>query len=70
MRSQEDCVHSLLAAGPGYQITLCSCGRVHFSLGDTTLRLDPQQLDALASGLTTASERMHREATPTPQWLS
>lgn len=69
-RDFNSCTHSPLANGTGYQITYCSCGRVHLTLGRTTLQLDPAEFRTLARGIAAAVGRLPAGGSEARQWLS
>lgn len=48
----QGCCKTVLAQGPCAEVTRCSCGHIHLSLGPVTIRLEEEVLKAI--GLTMA----------------
>ncbi len=44
--SPSPCQRMLLAQTPGAEVTRCSCGHIHVSLGPVTIRMDAETLHA------------------------
>ena len=44
--STTPCWRTLLARGPSAEVTLCSCGHIHLSVGPVTIRMDEDTLHA------------------------
>ena len=44
--SKTSCCRTLLARGPSAEVTRCSCGHIHLSVGPVTLRMDEDTLHA------------------------
>lgn len=59
-----ECRSTVLASGPCAEVTRCSCGHVHLSLGPLTIRLEDSVLRAVSITLDEAVTRM---ASPTPR---
>lgn len=57
------CCRTLLARSPCAEVTRCSCGHVHLSLGPVTIRLDEDTLHAawhtLGDALRALAEARH-----------
>lgn len=60
--ASEACQHRLLAQGTRHRITYCTCGSVHLTLHNTTLRLTPAEFGAMAQSIARATS----EITPEP----
>ena len=60
--ASETCRHRLLAQGHRHRITHCTCGSVHLTLQNTTLRLPPEEFGAMAQSVARATN----EITPEP----
>ena len=71
MQGQDDCRHSTLARGGRHQISKCTCGTVHLTVANTTLRFRESDFLALAASLRTAAHRLtlDAEAAISPQAL-
>jgi hypothetical protein len=72
------CCRTLLARGPCAEVTRCSCGHIHLSIGPVTLRVDEDTLHAawhtmgdalrtLAAGHQ-ASEKVSEPEPRHPEW--
>jgi hypothetical protein len=60
--------HELLAEGPLSNVTTCSCGSVHLTIGALTLRLEPGAAESLWITLGEGLSILHARATePTPR---
>lgn len=44
--STPPCCRTLLARGPSAEVTRCSCGHIHLSVGPVTIRMDEDTLHA------------------------
>ena len=53
-RPESECVHQLLSRGRGHQVSCCSCGTVHLTLGNTTIRLTRADFATLAASVRAA----------------
>ncbi|MBB84013.1 MAG: hypothetical protein CL931_09425 [Deltaproteobacteria bacterium] len=62
----KDCRHRLLARGEAHQITLCTCGSVHLTVGNTTLRLKPESFGALAESVARATAQIDPQPVALP----
>ena len=60
----KDCRHRLLAHGEAHRITHCTCGHVHVTLGNTTVRLMPDAFQTLADSVAEATEAIAPDPTP------
>ncbi len=64
------CRHRALARGRGIAVSSCSCGHVHLTLGDLTLRVKPAQLEEIAATLGRAVDSLgHEVGAAPPRWL-
>lgn len=65
------CSHVELVRDRSCRITHCDHGTIHLTLGAITVRLKPDQLNALATNLTTAAARLReaRDLGPPPHLL-
>ncbi len=54
MKQEAPCHHRILASGPACRVSLCSHQTVHVEMGTLTLRLRPDQLEAIANTLAAA----------------
>ncbi len=52
------CVHTLLIRGTQHEVSYCTCGNVHLTWGSVTLRLQPEDFEALAESLCEASHAL------------
>lgn len=64
--ASKECRHRLLARGQGHQITLCTCGSVHLTLRNTTLRLTPEEFGAMAESVARATDKIEPEPETLP----
>ena len=64
--ASEACRHRLLARGRQHQITLCTCGSVHLTLHNTTLRLTPDEFGAMAQSVARATNEIDPEPARLP----
>ncbi len=54
MSRTRSCPHRILAAGAACRVSVCDHETVHVDVGALTLRLRPDQLEAIANTLATA----------------
>ena len=65
------CRHRLLARGDSHQITLCSCGSIHLTVRNVTLRLTPEEFAGMASSVSRAAGELLQDAPAvTDGWLN
>ncbi|MCR9094285.1 MAG: hypothetical protein NXI30_08715 [bacterium] len=64
--ASDACRHRLLARGDGHQITHCTCGSVHLTLANTTLRLTPEAFAAMAQSIARATTKIEPHPTTVP----
>ena len=67
--ASKECRHRLLARGQGHRITHCTCGSIHLTLQNTTLRLTPEQFGAMAQSIRRATDQIEPESTALPSTL-
>jgi hypothetical protein len=58
--TSEACEQTVLAKRRGQQVTHCSCGTVHLTLRNVTLRLTPADLASLSDMLSEATAGLER----------
>ena len=70
-QNESACRHRLLARGESHQITLCSCGSVHLTVRNLTLRLSPEEFSTLASSVSQAAGGLVQDPEPvSADWLN
>ena len=63
----DTCSQRLLARGKSHHISICSCGTIHLSFANTTLRLSRRDFDQLAGSVLAAQQGLVVEEAATPQ---
>ena len=58
--TSEPCVQTVLAKGRGQQVSRCSCGTVHLTHRNVSLRLTPEDLSSLSDLLVQAKAELER----------
>lgn len=56
-RATRDCRHQLLSRGRRHPISLCTCGTVHVTMANTTLRFAHADFDELAASVARRFQR-------------
>lgn len=64
MSQESQCQQELLSQDRCYQVTRCSCGAVHVTIGPITMRLEPEAYHSLLAVLLAARQHLPFPSTP------
>ena len=61
MNQDQSCKQETLSQHNCFQISRCSCGALHLSIGPMTIRLAPESMRDLSAVVLAARARLHEE---------
>jgi hypothetical protein len=62
MNPDQSCKQETLSQHNCFQISKCSCGVLHLSIGPMTIRLSPESIDELSAVVLAARAKLYQEA--------